>query len=157
MSDEKNRDAQGPAGGSAPSDEELRNAAASRARNKTVMLSPEMTGQVRAMLTDDAQPEAGASAGAGGTYIPPVSEWQSPGDQAPAEPFGGNGPGFENPNARVTSVLDANSISSVEAALGATEPAVDAAPAGFDPMTSVVPSVTASDPAASQLGASGEQ
>jgi hypothetical protein len=54
MSDKKNKDVLGTGSSNKQIVDDSRGGtAASRARNKTVMLSPEMTGQVRAMLQDD--------------------------------------------------------------------------------------------------------
>jgi hypothetical protein len=72
-------------GGKEPADDK-KNSAASRARNRTVMLTPEMTGHVRALLYQEPEEEAPAS-NAGRrdplTELLPPMDWSRP-DQPPA-------------------------------------------------------------------------
>ena len=157
MSEDKERDALEQEEDQA-ADETL-GTAASRARNKTVMLSPEMTGQVRAMLQDE--PSASGEAAESGldTFIPPVDEWQGANvgsaDAPESEPVApASAPvvdeGFQRPSSagmRATSILDADSMAAMESAITGevpVEPEVDRG--GFDPMTSVVPSVSFDEP-----------
>ena len=92
--------------------------ASARARNRTVMLSPEMTGQVRAMLQDQSSGEEKDSKGSQaasqkqGTFIPPVSEWQNDSEKESGESQSGRD--------RSTSVLDASAFSELDAAMDET-------------------------------------
>jgi hypothetical protein len=67
-----------------PLEEKRRNLSASRARNKTVMLSPEMTGQVRALLQEGGFSENTAdnwkSSGSSPIedFLPPLTDWETP-------------------------------------------------------------------------------
>lgn len=76
--------------GKEPADDKQRNNAASRARNRTVMLTPEMTGQVRALLYQD--PEEDTPPPLSGrrdpmTELLPPMDWSRPGSApANAEP-----------------------------------------------------------------------
>lgn len=79
-------------GGKEASDDKSRTQAASRARNRTVMLTPEMTGQVRALLYQD-QGEATPAADDArrdpiNELLPPV-DWSRPDRQNPPA-FGGD-------------------------------------------------------------------
>ncbi len=80
-----------PAAPAKESEDRQRTSAASRARNRTVMLTPEMTGQVRALLYQDPEDEQGAT-GAGKrdplTELLPPMDWSRP-DPKPAA--GGSG------------------------------------------------------------------
>lgn len=67
-----------PAGSGQNSSDSLNNSA-SRARNKTVMLTPEMTGKLRGMMSNDGASSAGNSASLGadkGAFA--ADQWQSP-------------------------------------------------------------------------------
>jgi hypothetical protein len=98
---------------------------ASRARNRTVMLTPEMTGQVRALLHQDPsahQPEAGSDPLE--DFLPPLVDWDSPTD-SPAN--GGAGFAAHEP------VVDAE-------VTGYDDAPEEQLPA-YDPMTMVAPPV----------------
>ncbi len=78
---------QGPSGTAKDGPENKSPNAASRARNRTVMLTPEMTGQVRALLYQDQGESPGAGGGGGGgdegrrdpinELLPPM-DWSRP-------------------------------------------------------------------------------
>jgi len=74
----------GSEAGRAPKEnaDDKRNNAASRARNRTVMLTPEMTGQVRALLYQEPEEEAPAKRDPLTELLPPM-DWSRP-DTAPA-------------------------------------------------------------------------
>ncbi len=68
-----------------PLEEKRKNLASSRARNKTVMLSPEMTGQVRALLQDggfseNSEPWKSSGSSPIEDFLPPLTDWESPPD-----------------------------------------------------------------------------
>lgn len=65
--------------------DQQRNNAASRARNRTVMLTPEMTGQVRALLYQDPEEEAASSAAASTPRRDPLTELLPPMDWSRSE------------------------------------------------------------------------
>ena len=66
-----------------PEDKKNSTSAASRARNRTVMLTPEMTGQVRALLYQDPEEEAAAAAQSGTpAEALPSLDWSRPGQDA---------------------------------------------------------------------------
>jgi hypothetical protein len=77
---------QGSSGSDKGGEEKPRSQGASRARNRTVMLTPEMTGQVRALLYQDPSEEPQASEDSRrdpiNQLLPPV-DWSRP-DRAPA-------------------------------------------------------------------------
>ncbi len=64
-----------------PEDKKNSTSAASRARNRTVMLTPEMTGQVRALLYQDPEEEAATQTGGVADSLPPL-DWSRPGQEA---------------------------------------------------------------------------
>ena len=62
-----------------PEEKKNSTSAASRARNRTVMLTPEMTGQVRALLYQDPEEEAAAAHSGGSADALPSLDWSRPG------------------------------------------------------------------------------
>ena len=113
---------------------------ASRARNRTVMLTPEMTGQVRALLQDAAERGADEdhSGGSLDDFLPPLTDWDAGSGGSPGHHEGGlrsEHPGLFG--------LERNSGS-----FGHVEPEPaeflghhEEKNTGFDPLTSVVPPI----------------
>ncbi|MCB0322636.1 MAG: FHA domain-containing protein [Bdellovibrionales bacterium] len=107
----------------------------SRARNRTVMLTPEMTGQVRALLHQD--PSAHPAEDEGDPlddFLPPLVDWDASG--APRSENGGftATPAYEEPMYEAADV-------------GEPEPT-----AGYDPMTTVAPPVRHEPPVMTTRG-----
>lgn len=103
MNDEKGSGANDFEAASGESAEDKRKTtAASRARNRTVMLTPEMTGHVRALLQKDPD-AAGKEAGHSDPLedlLPPLNEWDNPPESAEYARGGKEHGGFEKAPAK---------------------------------------------------------
>lgn len=109
-------------------EQQISTATASRARNRTVMLTPEMTGQVRALLHQDPSAHPGETpADPLEDFLPPLVDWDSPHSE----------PRFE---AEEDGVFDAQPIDEEEAS-PFEEPPLAEPQGSFDPLTMVAPPV----------------
>ena len=127
MSDKKDKEASGIEDNQALDDG--RGSTASRARNKTVMLSPEMTGEVRAMLQ-----QQGVAPAMDSPSQPESSQFAQPAQPNAMDSLFSSSDRIET---RSTSVIDTDSIQGYESQESFEEPEVDT---GFDPMTALVSS-----------------
>ena len=125
-----------------------RNNSTSRARNRTVMLTPEMTGQVRALLYQDPEEEA-APATTGGAKRDPLTEllppmdWNRPPDSAaPSEEYNrdlSSADAERNERPGSTGKIDTESVSEAMSAPNPDTPRRSAPAAQGQPSFSVNP------------------
>ena len=109
--------------------------AASRARNRTVMLTPEMTGQVRALLKGDAQAPANESS-FGSEFLPPSVDWQPPPAPEDNGALGENG-SLDAQSEAPAPVTGGETVAVSREAMGL--PGIGEELGAYDPMTSLVP------------------
>ena len=127
MSDKKDKEASGIEENQALDDG--RGSTASRARNKTVMLSPEMTGEVRAMLQ-----QQGVAPAMDAPAQPESNQFAQPSQPNAMDSLFSSGDRIET---RSTSVIDTDSIQGYEPEESFVQEQEDT---GFDPMTALVSS-----------------